>query len=135
MASIPRLMPSEKRRKCRRNLKNWNLLILAAFSPEYIIMEITVLFLKLCRHQIWFDGGKYPFTSSASASPVNSICSYEISNYCRQIFKYNTVISQVLLIPLSSLPRSFTRETSGLIYTSNTVWYSWDRTALWHCIW
>jgi len=41
----------------------------------------------------------------------------------------------VLQIPLTTLPRSFTRETSGLIYTSNKDWYSWYRTALWHCIW
>ena len=38
----------------------------------------------------------------------------------------------MLLIPLSTLPLSFTRETIGLIYTSNKVWYSWYRTALWH---
>jgi hypothetical protein len=40
-------MPSEKRRKRRRKLKDLKLLILTAFSSEYIIMEITVLFLNL----------------------------------------------------------------------------------------
>ena len=35
----------------------------------------------------------------------------------------NTIL---LLIPLSTLPRSFTRETSELIYTSNKVWYIVD---------
>jgi hypothetical protein len=59
MASIPQLMPSERRRKRRHKLKDLTLLILTAFSSEYIIMEIPVLFLKLCRHQFWFDGRKY----------------------------------------------------------------------------
>jgi hypothetical protein len=38
------LMPSEKRRKRRRKLKDLKLLILTAFSSEYIMMEITVGF-------------------------------------------------------------------------------------------
>jgi hypothetical protein len=47
MASVPWLMPSEKRHKHRSKLKDLKLLILT----EYIIMEITVLLLKLSRHQ------------------------------------------------------------------------------------
>ena len=88
MSSIPRLMPSEKRRKRRRKLKDLRLLILNAFSSEYIIMEITVLFLKLCQHQFWFDGRKYPFTCSAYASPVNSICGYQNTNLLRIKFHW-----------------------------------------------
>jgi hypothetical protein len=82
------LMPSEKRRKRRRKLKDLKLLILTAFSSEYIIMEIAVLFLKLCRHQFWFDGRKYPFTYSAYASPVNSICGYQNTNLIRIKFQW-----------------------------------------------
>jgi len=40
-----------------------------------------------------FNGRTYPFTDSAIASPVHSICNHQISNWCRDIFKYNTVIS------------------------------------------
>ena len=88
MTSIPRLMPSEKRRKRRRKLKDLKLLILTVFSSEYIIMEITVLFLKLCRHQFWFDDRKYPFTCSAYSSPVNPICGYQNTNLLRIKFHW-----------------------------------------------
>jgi hypothetical protein len=68
------------------------------FSPrdtqEYIFMlgirmEITVFHGINCR----FNGRKYPFNSSADSSPINSICDHQIYNWCREIFKYNTVIS------------------------------------------
>ena len=88
MSSIPRLMLSEKRRKHRRKLKGLKLPIITAFSSEYIIMEITVLFFKLCRHQFWFDSRKYPFTCSAYASPVNSICGYQNTNLLRIKFHW-----------------------------------------------
>ena len=39
-------------------------------------MELTVLYLKICRHQFWFDSHKYPFNGSANRSPVNSICDH-----------------------------------------------------------
>jgi hypothetical protein len=38
-----------------------------------------------------FNGRKCPFTGSANMLPVNSICYHQISNWCREIFKYNTV--------------------------------------------
>jgi hypothetical protein len=46
MASITRLMPSEKRHKRRRKPKDLKLFILSVFSSEYVIMEITVLFFE-----------------------------------------------------------------------------------------
>jgi hypothetical protein len=49
---VTHMVPSEKRRKRRRKLKDLKLLILTALSSEYITMEITVLFLKLCQIQI-----------------------------------------------------------------------------------
>jgi hypothetical protein len=64
------------------------------YAHDYIKMEITVLYLKISRLNCRFDGRKYPCTNSAIASPVISICDHQISNdWCREIFKYNTVIS------------------------------------------
>ena len=48
------------------------------------------MYLNISRHR--FNDRKYPFTGSANASPVNSICDHQISNWCREIVKYNTVI-------------------------------------------
>jgi len=62
-------------------------------THDYIRMEITVLYLKFHGINFRFNGRKYPFTDSANALPVNSICDHQISNWCREIFKYNTVIS------------------------------------------
>jgi hypothetical protein len=45
-----------------------------------------------------FDGRKNPFTTSANASSVSSICNHLINNWCRQIVKYNTVISLLVII-------------------------------------
>ena len=38
------------------------------------------------------NGRKYPFTGSANTSPVNSICDHQISNWCHEIFKYNSYL-------------------------------------------
>ena len=40
-----------------------------------------------------FNGRKYPFTVTTNTSPVNSICDHQIFDWCREIFKYNSVIS------------------------------------------
>jgi hypothetical protein len=50
--------------------------------------------LAFCR----FHGRIYPFICSVNASPVNSICHHQISNWCREIFKYNTVISYIWIM-------------------------------------
>jgi hypothetical protein len=50
------------------------------YTPDYIRMEITVLYLKIHGINCRFNDRKYPFTGSASASPVNSICNHQISN-------------------------------------------------------
>ena len=39
-----------------------------------------------------FHGCKYPFTGPANGSPVNSICNDQISNWGREIFKYNSYL-------------------------------------------
>jgi len=62
-------------------------------THDYIRMEITVLYLKFHGINCRFNGRKYPFTGSPKASPVKSILDHQISNWCREIFKYNTVIS------------------------------------------
>jgi len=62
-------------------------------THDYIRMEITVLYLKFHCINCRFNGRKYLFTGSTNASPVNSICGHQISNWCCEIFKYNTVIS------------------------------------------
>jgi hypothetical protein len=41
-------------------------------------MEMTVLYLEICRHQLWYDGWKYSFSASTIESPVNSICNHQI---------------------------------------------------------
>ena len=46
-------------------------------THDYIRMEITVLYLKFHGINCRFNGRKYPFTGSASASPVNSICDHK----------------------------------------------------------
>jgi len=58
-------------------------------------MEITVFIWKSKIHGIncRLYGRIYPFTGSANAAPKKSICDHQISNWCREIFKYNTVIS------------------------------------------
>jgi hypothetical protein len=45
------------------------------------------------------DRGISNYTNS---SPVNSICDHQISNWCREIFKYNTVISSCVGSSLAS---------------------------------
>jgi len=49
-------------------------------THDYIKMEITVLYLKFHGSNCRFIGRKYPFTGSAYASSVNSICDHQISN-------------------------------------------------------
>jgi len=63
------------------------------YTHDYIRFEITVLYLKFHGINFRFHGRKYPFAGSADASPVNSIYDLQISNWWRDIFKYNTVIS------------------------------------------
>jgi hypothetical protein len=50
------------------------------FAHDDIRMEITILYLKISRINCGFNGRKYLFTGSASASPVNSICDHQIPN-------------------------------------------------------
>jgi len=47
------------------------------YAHDYMRIEITVLYFKISQHQL---------------STVNSIFDHQISNWCREIVKYNTVI-------------------------------------------
>ena len=40
-------------------------------------MEITVMHLEICQHQLLFDGGKYCLLAPLLPLPVNSICNHQ----------------------------------------------------------
>jgi hypothetical protein len=96
------LMPSEKRRKRIRKLKDLKLLILTVFSSEYILMEITVLFLKLFRHQVWFDGRKYPLRVASKLNLRLSNLQLMPENlqiqYCYLVSVTNSIINPSALL-------------------------------------
>ena len=46
-------------------------------THDYIRMEITILHLKFHGINCRFNGRKYPFTGSASASPLNQFLTIE----------------------------------------------------------
>jgi hypothetical protein len=50
------------------------------------------------KHVNWCHRWSRVFTTSANASSVSSICNHLINNWCRQIVKYNTVISLLVII-------------------------------------
>ena len=130
MASIPRLMPSEKRRNHRFKTSHFNCVF---FWIHYNGDNSFVLETLPASVLIWWSQIPVYLLRLRVASKLN----LRLSNL--QLIPANLQIQYCYLLsvtnPLSTLPRSFTRETSGLIYTSNKVWYSWYRTALWHCRW
>lgn len=52
------------------------------------------MYLKICRHHLWFDGCKYLFAGFAKTSPSKTqFATIKSTIGCQQIYKYNITIS------------------------------------------
>jgi hypothetical protein len=82
-----------------RQLVPWN------FHIQYSYLHSNVIMCNGINCQL--NSRKYPFTGSANSSPVNSICDHQISNGCREIFKYNHEIDQYIGCKVTIIHISF----------------------------